>query len=390
MEFHRIIVSPTPSYSLLSLVSSSKVKKMEDPDDKAENSEMYRKDANKVHQAMKYEMENRDCDYDEVKQRLFKCARSKEVIPDKDFQTLKIDVGNFKFKQLVKEIDERGNTALHYAAKAGNLEICKWLHLIGADINARGQNKMKALQFAARYGDELRVEEVWTCIQWIMEEYDKQGGQKRLRKDDKEANYDVREKDKYDFTILHHAIQNTNWEECPVVVKNLIKSKRFNITEKDKQGNTSLHLAAQFDKQLNHKVFDIFFDNEDIAPDDLQMCIKTPNLQGMTPLHIACSIGNHDSVEQLLNESKDEEDIKVQMEPDVNGSVPLNLAIESKNKKMLDILIEKGIGVSEDSILTAARCVFVFCIQKSTFILQDRRCRYDGHSPKSQEGRLQF
>ena len=90
------------------------------------------------------------------------------------------------------------------------------------------------------------------------------------------------------------------------------------------------------------------------------MCIKTTNLQGMTPLHIACSIGNHDSVEQLLKESKDPADIELQMEPDVNGSVPLNLAIESKNKKMLDILIKKGIGVSEDSILTAARCVYFY------------------------------
>ena len=88
------------------------------------------------------------------------------------------------------------------------------------------------------------------------------------------------------------------------------------------------------------------------------MCIRTPNLQGMTPLHIACSIGNHDSVDQLLKESKDPADIEAQMELDANDSVPLNLAIESKNKEMMEILIKKGIGVSEDSILTAARCLF--------------------------------
>ena len=346
-------------------------------------------DTNKVHKATKSKIRSRDADvdYDEVKQRLFKCARSKERVPEEHFTTLKFDVGKLKFRELVNEIDERGNTALHYAAKAGNLEFCKWLYLIGADMNARGQNKMKALQFAARYGDELRVEEVWQCIQWIMEEYDKQLGQKRPRKDDKDTNYDVCEKDKYDFTILHHAIQNTNWEECPVVVKNLIKSERFKITEKVKQGNTSLHLAAQFDKQQNHKVFDVFFNNEYIAPDDLKKCIRTPNLQGMTPLHIACSIGNHDSVDQLLKESKDPADIEAQMELDANDSVPLNLAIESKNKEMLQILIKKGIGVSEDSILTAARCICM-CIQKSTLILQDRRCRSDGHVPTSQKGKL--
>ena len=294
-------------------------------------------------------------DYDEVKQSLFKYARSKEPVLRSNLNGL--DVGTTRIKDLVNEVDERGNTAFHYAAKAGNLEMCKWLVDKGADIAARGQNKMKALQFAARYGDEHRVEDVWKCIQWIMEEYKRKESQRQpkttFRKEDKEPSYDVREKDKYDFTILHHAIQNTNWEECPVVVKNLIKSKEFKITDMDKQGNTSLHLAAQFDKQENHKVFDVFFNNEDIDPADLKMCITTPNLQEMTPLHIACSIGNSDSVEQLL-EASAEEDIEVQMKEDANGSVPLNLAIESKNKKMVETLIKKC-EVSENSILTAAR-----------------------------------
>ena len=31
--------------------------------------------------------------------------------------------------------------------------------------------------------------------------------------------FDVREKDKYNFSLLHHAIQNTNWEENPVLVE---------------------------------------------------------------------------------------------------------------------------------------------------------------------------
>ena len=39
----------------------------------------------------------------------------------------------------------------------------------GADINARGQNKMRPLQFAARYGDEKRPEDVWRCVKWIID-----------------------------------------------------------------------------------------------------------------------------------------------------------------------------------------------------------------------------
>ena len=88
---------------------------------------------------------------------------------------------------LCRSRDERENTALHYAAKAGNLDVCKLLERGGADIKAEGENKMKPLQFAARYGDEKRASDVWDCMEWIIAEYEKRC-------------FDVREKDKYMFT----------------------------------------------------------------------------------------------------------------------------------------------------------------------------------------------
>ena len=39
-----------------------------------------------------------------------------------------------------------------------------------SNINAKGQNKMRSLQFAARYGDEKRPEDVWKCMEWIRDE----------------------------------------------------------------------------------------------------------------------------------------------------------------------------------------------------------------------------
>ena len=60
-------------------------------------------------------------DYEEVKQSLFKYARSKEPVFRSNLNGL--DVGTTRIKDLVNEVDERGNTAFHYAAKAGNLEI---------------------------------------------------------------------------------------------------------------------------------------------------------------------------------------------------------------------------------------------------------------------------
>ena len=40
---------------------------------------------------------------------------------------------------------------------------------------------------------------------------------------------------------------------------------------------------------------------------------------------------------------------------DNNGSLPLNLAIESNNLEMMEILIKEGARVSEETIYAAAR-----------------------------------
>ena len=279
------------------------------------------------------------------------------------------DMSDEKRHALLHEKDERGNTALHYRAKAGHLAVCKLLHSKGADITARGQNKMKPLQFAARYGDEKNPEEVWSCIEWIIQEYE---NMKRLAGwKEKEENYDPKEKDKYDFTILHHAIQNTNWEENPFVVEKLLgvrkpesnvnpkQKKLFKVIDMDKQGNTGLHLAAQFDKMKTHTILDIFFDNPDVTEGELAYCINQENSSGMTPLHIACSIGNHDSVKQIIEESaKIGNIIKVKQiinKKDHNGCLPINLAVASGNLDMMEVLMEKGASVTEDTMATAAR-----------------------------------
>ena len=297
----------------------------------------------------------------EKTQKLFKYARARDK-----HEALKNEVLDIKCKEqrrdLCRKEDERQNTALHYAAKAGNLDTCQFLVEQGADIKALGQNKMTPLQFAARYGDEKKGEEVWMCMKWIMEEEDKKKSEGSSQKE-KEIFFDGRD----DFSILQHAIQNTNWEEDPVVVWELIKTRKFSISDPDKQGNTSLHLAAQFDRQDDHTLLENFLPpykekdskgQEYIDKKDLEMCIKAENKVGMTPLHVACAVGNSDSVEQLLQIAREATLINVSEiinSPDSNGSLPLSLAITSKNLKMVDILMKKGARVNHESIITAAR-----------------------------------
>ena len=316
---------------------------------------------------------NDSAEFVSTKQKSFKCARNKDK-RSKKLDELKSDLKGLpkdERRRLCQETDERGNTAFHYAVKAGNLEVCKELYRNGANVNARGQNKMRPLQFAARYGDEHRPEDVWHCMKWIMEvmESSQKSDGKRsgvetarnriLRKPEKE---DVFEKDKYDFSLLHHAIQNTNWEETPIVAERLLETGMFKVTETDKQGNTSLHLAAEFDKQERHRILDVFLEKDKsqrfrIDGEDLEACIKGRNKQGKTPLHIACAVGNPDSVAQLLEAAKTlGVDIpSIINSPDNDGQHPLHLAIESGNVPMMKILMKEGVVVSKEAINCAVR-----------------------------------
>ena len=204
----------------------------------------------------------------EKTQKLLKYARAKDKQVDlkKELEDLSED----ERRKLCQSEDERHNTALHYAAKAGNLETCKFLVEHGADINALGQNKMRPLQFAARYGDKDKGKEVWMCMKWMMEK----DNDKVWKKEENEIFVDGRD----NFSILHHAIQNTNWEEDPVVVQELVKSGKFKITDSDKQGNTCLHLAAQFDRQDDHILLEAFLPSYDENKDYHSQSYEMSNL----------------------------------------------------------------------------------------------------------------
>ena len=199
-------------------------------------------------------------------------------------------------------------------------------------------------------------------MEWIMGKEEK----KDRKKEENEVFVDGRD----NFSVLHHAIQNTNWEEDPVVVQELIKTGEFKVTDADKQGNTCLHLAAQFDRQDDHVLLETFLPSDNkskdyrsqdyISTEDIERCLAAENNVGMTPLHLACAVGNPDSVEQLLGVARRAKSITVSEiinNPDSNGSLPISLAITSKNLKMVKILLENGATVNEDTIFTAARLV---------------------------------
>ena len=172
-----------------------------------------------------------------------------------------------------------------------------------------------------------------------------------------QSHFAAQERDKYNFNILHHAIQNTNWAKNTFVVERLISTRSFPITETDNQGNTCLHLAAQFDKHRDDKIFDAFFNNEHIPLNDIFACIQKRNNRGMTPVHIACAVGNEDSLKALLDVcQKNSLPVdKIINDPDKNELLPLCYAITNKNLEMVETLLKEGAHVVHGTMLTAAR-----------------------------------
>ena len=245
------------------------------------------------------------------------------------------------FQALLQEKNEQGNTALHCAAKAGNLKICKLLENNGIAIDIKNYDRMTPLEFAARYGDG-KSKDVFSCIKWLMEKNKK-------------------EKTRVTETscILQHAIQNRNWAEDTYVARELIKSGKCRISEYDDNGNTSLHLALKSPNEEEHKILDLFLENENVNDEDLAKCLERENKKGRTPYHIACSVGNHEVVQLLINKGKDL-DVNVGgilNSRDVDGHLPIYAAIDTDNIKLLDVLMSHNfdLHMTKNDISRAAR-----------------------------------
>jgi len=325
---------------------------------------------------------------EEKKEKLFKIASNTE--PDQTNNNIELGkvLKGIEKEDLIKLCeakDEQENTALHYAAKAGNLDICKILISYNADFNAKGQNGMKVLPFAARYGDEKRAEEVWQCMLEIAADKMKKNvptiksdltpnrnlplkqSETAVKKKEEVGPFEAYERDEYKFSLLHHAIQNTNWVKNPVVVEKLMSTKNFPITETDNQGNTCLHLAAQLDKESDDKIFDAFFDNSSINQEEISKCIEAKNNLGMTPFHIACNVGNHDSLTELLDVCRDNniQVTKILNTFDKSGFSPLCHAIKCKNLEMVNTLLKEDAHVTKATMNISARIGDVDIMQAS-------------------------
>jgi ankyrin repeat protein len=105
--------------------------------------------------------------------------------------------------------------------------------------------------------------------------------------------------EKEEADLVHHAIKSRRWK----AIKNILATSRVGqvgiITRQDKQGNSPLHIAAQFGdvrvlRWLLYRLHNYAWEYGN-DPNNISLIINTPNKQGKTALHLA-SIGGHRKV----------------------------------------------------------------------------------------------
>ena len=178
-------------------------------------------------------------------------------------------------------------------------------------VDEKGQNKMTPLHYAARYGkidsakatEATKSEKTWKAIEFLMR-----------HSNDKNA------KDKYGFTVLHHAVYRGN----VLAVQRLIEGQEVKSDEVDEQGNTALHLAAQGDHK---EVCSLLLQRREGT--------MIVNKEGLTALHLASSAGSLSCIQELLEVDQGREEM-LSLE-DRWGRTPLLLATSNGNTEVVSI-----------------------------------------------------
>ena len=149
----------------------------------------------------------------------------------------------------------------------------------------------------------------------------------------------LRKKDKYGYSVLHHAVYRNNLN----LVTNLLEEKGLEHEATDEQGNTALHLAAQ---GQDPAMVAILMEHISLQVVSRESRVKGVNKEGRTPLHVAASTGCEAAVEVILGS---EDSSTILEHRDSRGMTALLVAAASGNIETVNMIIEKGADIRVSS-----------------------------------------
>ncbi len=201
--------------------------------------------------------------------------------------------------------DDLGWTPFVFATRKAKLKAMLQLLALGANVNAKDADGKTALQHAARIGAGPTV--IQTLIQ-------------------KAADLTIKDAEKN--SILHLACR----ADKDLAVKYLLETGKLDVSDREELGRSPLHFAK--DKRiiaalLNHGAELIAKDNDD-----------------WTPLHLACRDCNERMVNNLLDSAKENQISSVVNAKGKNGETAFHIAAAKNQKKIASKLLEKGVSIN--------------------------------------------
>jgi len=245
-----------------------------------------------------------------------------QVARDGNIEQLDFVLSSTFWLNKLNELDEKENSALHYAARYSHLETVKKLVATKqAVVDVEGSDGMTPLHYASRYGKNITERSVSGRT-----ETDHDEGVQVIEAL-VQAGADLNKQDVWSLSPLHHASMRGNIR----VVEFLTKQSGVQVDIQDKQESTPLHLAATYG---NSEVARILLE----AGADCKML----DYQHQNALHRAAKEGKIKVVEIIMNhlDGADIKDVMKQM--DDEKSTPLILAVQAGNFEAVRIFMEKG------------------------------------------------
>ncbi|XP_053348677.1 transient receptor potential cation channel, subfamily N, member 1 [Clarias gariepinus] len=207
----------------------------------------------------------------------------------------------------VDVFDEEGKSALHLAAQQGHEEIADILLSYKAFVNAKTKLGLTALHLSAQTGSSHLVE-------LLIMTHEASTDTLTLRQQ----------------TSLHLAAISGKLDAC-----NSLLNFGADITAKDIDGQTPLHLAAENDHSDVVKLF--LKHRPELA--------TLPNKEGVTCINIAAAKGSVTVIQELLKFSQGNAST---LHNKVNGSCPLHLAAAGGHTEVVKVLLEAGASAKEE------------------------------------------